>query len=41
LGEQARQFAAGSFMGWDERVGAEIALIDRLASRRPATAVES
>jgi len=41
LGEQARQFAARSFMGWDERVGAEIVLIDRLASRRPATSVES
>jgi glycosyltransferase involved in cell wall biosynthesis len=33
LGEAARQFAARSFMSWDERVAAEIVLLDRLAGR--------
>jgi glycosyltransferase involved in cell wall biosynthesis len=31
LGTQAREFARAHFMGWDARVGAEIALLDRLA----------
>jgi glycosyltransferase involved in cell wall biosynthesis len=35
LGESARQFAARTFMNWDERVGAEIAVLDRLAGGTP------
>lgn len=41
LGDAARQFAARSFMNWDERVAAEIELIDRLAGRKPGGLVKS
>ena len=35
LGAAAREFAASRFMGWDERVAAEIELLDRLAGGPP------
>jgi glycosyltransferase involved in cell wall biosynthesis len=38
LGANARAFAAQSFMSWDERVAAEIAVLDRLAGGPPAPA---
>jgi glycosyltransferase involved in cell wall biosynthesis len=34
LGQQARAFARRAFMGWDQRVGEEIKVIDALAERR-------
>jgi glycosyltransferase involved in cell wall biosynthesis len=37
LGRAARDFAARHFMSWDERVAAEVALVDRLALRTPGT----
>ena len=40
LGRGAREFAARHFMNWDERVAAEIAVVDRLTGRRRAS-VES
>ncbi len=33
LGRQAREFARAHFMGWEARVAAEIALVDRLTGR--------
>jgi glycosyltransferase involved in cell wall biosynthesis len=39
LGTAAREFAARHFMGWDARVGAEIAVLDRLAARGAGAAM--
>jgi glycosyltransferase involved in cell wall biosynthesis len=38
LGQQGREFARRHFMGWEARVAAEIALVDRLTGRAPERA---